>query len=170
MQVQIPYQHSLGNRIQNTTACLYRTRQLVCTEHNSSFVQNTTARLYRTRQLAQLVLLLVVFSAHVVGVQNTTCYNGTALQVAAGAFSACALLDTDGIVACWGLNDDGQLGQGDTDGRREDWATMGHFLPAIDLGQPAVGIYVGLYHFCAVLEDGTAKCWGARRSVCRPQR
>jgi alpha-tubulin suppressor-like RCC1 family protein len=72
----------------------------------------------------------------------------------------CALLD-DGSVKCWGLNGYGQLGQGD-DVTRGDLSLPNNMKP-VDLGtnHHAVAVAAGGYHTCAVLEDGTVKCWGA---------
>ena len=65
---------------------------------------------------------------------------------------------------CWGRNDRGQLGYGDTDWRDQDDASqMGNNLPVVDLGTDKTAVYVsvGGLHTCAVLNDGNAKCWGA---------
>ena len=37
---------------------------------------------------------------------------------------------------------------------------MGDQLPAVSLGQPAIDLSAGRRHACAVLQDGTLKCWG----------
>ena len=68
----------------------------------------------------------------------------------------CAILDDDSV-KCWGGNDYGQLGYGDTQ-NRGDCDT----LPAIDLasGRSAKFIAAGGYHTCAILDDGSVKCWG----------
>ena len=85
-------------------------------------------------------------------------YRATA--IALGEEHACALLD-DGHVKCWGDNDYGQLGLGDTV-RRNDASTLGDALPTIDLGtgRRAVAIAAGQYTSCAWLDDGSFKCWG----------
>jgi alpha-tubulin suppressor-like RCC1 family protein len=63
----------------------------------------------------------------------------------------CALLD-DGKVVCWGENEHGQLGLGDTGE---------HSTPELVSGVTgATGIAVGIKHSCALLEGGTIKCWG----------
>jgi alpha-tubulin suppressor-like RCC1 family protein len=94
--------------------------------------------------------------------------NETALGVSAGYGNACALLP-GGRVKCWGLNYDGQLGLGDTTTRGDAPGQMGDSLPAVNLGScwttTAVSLGTGAgdgeVHACALLNDGTVKCWGA---------
>jgi alpha-tubulin suppressor-like RCC1 family protein len=57
----------------------------------------------------------------------------TALAISAGADFNCALLDNN-LVKCWGNNDRGQLGLGDTQNRGNDPDKMGDNLPYVDLG------------------------------------
>ena len=85
----------------------------------------------------------------------------TATAIAAGDFHTCALLD-NGTVKCWGANDVGQLGQGDTDSRGDSAGEMGDDLDPVDLGagRTAVAIAAGGVHTCALLDDGAVKCWG----------
>jgi alpha-tubulin suppressor-like RCC1 family protein len=82
-------------------------------------------------------------------------------SVAAGAEHTCAILDDDSV-KCWGSNDSGQLGLGDTRTRGDDAFEMGMFLPTVDLGpgRTARQITAGMAHTCAKLDDGTIKCWG----------
>lgn len=85
-----------------------------------------------------------------------------ATAIAAGAWHTCAILE-DGAVKCWGFNEYGQLGQGDGPSRsREDPSAMGDHLPLVELGagRKALAIGGGFYHTCALLDDGTIKCWG----------
>ena len=87
-----------------------------------------------------------------------------AVAVAVGWYHACALLD-DGAVKCWGQNDAGQLGQGDTSNRGDGPGEMGDNLPPIPLaqGKRVVAISAGGYHNCALFEDGAVQCWGGNR-------
>ncbi|MBJ7490676.1 MAG: hypothetical protein JHC59_05015 [Ilumatobacteraceae bacterium] len=75
-------------------------------------------------------------------------------QIASGTGwnNACALLTT-GVLKCWGLNDNGQLGDGSTTSR---WTPVisGSFPAAIS------AVDLGMYVSCAVLADTTATCWG----------
>ena len=88
----------------------------------------------------------------------------TAKLLATGAAHTCVVLDND-AVKCWGLNDDGQLGLGDTDARGDDVGEMGDALPAVSLGLGAgvrvVAIAAGDAHTCVLLSSGAVQCWGA---------
>ena len=85
----------------------------------------------------------------------------TAVQVATGRYHTCALLD-DGDVMCWGANDHGQLGRGDTvdvgDGDGPDVAD----IDPVDLGpgRTATAVAAGTSHTCVLLRGGDVVCWG----------
>ncbi len=83
-----------------------------------------------------------------------------AAQLSAGLSLHCALLQ-DGSVKCWG-NRNGLLGIGDSTRRGEDLEFMGDALPSVDLGSGryARQITVGHSFTCALLDNGTVKCWG----------
>lgn len=74
-----------------------------------------------------------------------------AVSIAAGYNHTCALL-VGGSVKCWGLNQHGQIGNGNTTTPTAPVAVSGLTNVA------ALG--AGTAHTCAVLSDGTAKCWG----------
>ena len=85
----------------------------------------------------------------------------TAVAIAAGPRDTCAILD-DGSVKCWGDNSYGQLGQGDQVDRGDDPGELGDALPPIALGtgRTAIAIGVAETRACALLDDGSVKCWG----------
>jgi alpha-tubulin suppressor-like RCC1 family protein len=89
----------------------------------------------------------------------------TVVDVRAGFSHTCALLDS-GALKCWGENDAGALGLGDTTDRGTLPAHMGDALPAISLGtgRAAVGFACGIDHTCAILDSGALKCWGSNNS------
>ncbi|HYQ03260.1 MAG TPA: hypothetical protein VER96_31515 [Polyangiaceae bacterium] len=81
----------------------------------------------------------------------------TAKAIALGAAHACALLN-GGVVKCWGDNSAGQLGLGNADATNATPSAM----DAVYLGgQRALQIAAGQSHSCAILDNGTIKCWGA---------
>lgn len=83
------------------------------------------------------------------------------IQVAVGDQYACALLN-DGAVKCWGGNTDGKLGRDNTISVGMNAGDMAA-LTAITLGagRTATAIDAGRYHACALLDNGTVKCWGS---------
>lgn len=86
----------------------------------------------------------------------------TAVALAAGYLHTCAVLD-DGSVRCWGVDDLGLLGDGVTGGGRAvgDDETPAS-LPPVDLGAGRTAVAIGAdgWHTCAVLDDGSVRCWG----------
>ncbi len=84
-----------------------------------------------------------------------------ATSLVVGDSYACALLD-DHSVKCWGENNYGQLGQGDTNDRGDQPGEMGDALPAIQLGtgRYALSIAAESANVCAVLDDRSVACWG----------
>jgi alpha-tubulin suppressor-like RCC1 family protein len=90
----------------------------------------------------------------------------TAMDVTAGKDHACALLDTHDV-KCWGANAVGQLGLGDTLSRGNKAAQMGAALPAVNLGagRTAQAVTAGVTRTCALLDNGTVKCWGINAST-----
>jgi alpha-tubulin suppressor-like RCC1 family protein len=95
------------------------------------------------------------FSASPVTVSGLT----DAVAVAAGAEHSCALRATGSIV-CWGSNDRGRLGDGTTTTPRLTPVPVVNPNGSTLLG--VVAIATGVNHTCAVLFDGTARCWGAK--------
>jgi alpha-tubulin suppressor-like RCC1 family protein len=76
--------------------------------------------------------------------------------VAAGGNFTCALLD-NGTVSCWGLDNAGQLGNGDT-------TNLPQYSPGTPLTMPegfATAIATGGSHVCASLSTQRVTCWGS---------
>jgi cysteine-rich repeat protein len=84
------------------------------------------------------------------------------VELAGGSEFTCVRFD-DGAVKCWGYNDYGQLGLGDTKWRGLAPEELGDNLPMLDLGsgRRARAICADGKSSCALLDDGTMKCWGS---------
>jgi hypothetical protein len=99
-----------------------------------------------------------------------------AVQVVVGLAHSCAL-SKDGVVKCWGANSDlnppeppqyeggpssnhGRLG---TENKRDELLATGETLEPVDMGTrggPVVALAAGLWHNCALFDQGKVKCWG----------
>jgi alpha-tubulin suppressor-like RCC1 family protein len=73
--------------------------------------------------------------------------------VSAGFDYNCTVRD-DGAVLCWGYGDHGQLGNAAYSGFAEQVPTV---VPGVE---GAVAVAAGQYDTCALLGDGTVRCWG----------
>ncbi len=77
----------------------------------------------------------------------------TAIAVSQGGAHTCAVLD-NGDLKCWGSGNFGQLGQ-------DDGLDYSSPPAAIDLGGKATAVSAGPANTtCALLADGSGKCWG----------
>ena len=90
----------------------------------------------------------------------------TATAIAAGKYHNCAILDNSSI-KCWGSNNAGQLGLGDSNNRGDldslGQSEMGDNLPVVDLGagRTARAITAGDNQTCTILDNAAIKCWGS---------
>jgi alpha-tubulin suppressor-like RCC1 family protein len=76
---------------------------------------------------------------------------GRATAVDMGDFHSCALLE-DGSVRCWGANESGQLGDGNTTDSSAPVAVTGI--------TGAAEVAAGFFHTCARFPSGAVQCWG----------
>jgi alpha-tubulin suppressor-like RCC1 family protein len=84
------------------------------------------------------------------GAPNDDLLRATNIDV--GGNHACAVLE-DSSVVCWGSDSDGQVGDGSPAG--------GSRLAPVPVGLTDVAqVSAGLLHTCALIADGTVKCWG----------
>lgn len=84
-----------------------------------------------------------------------------AMDVAAGLYHVCALLDTSEL-KCWGYNQSGSLGYGDVAERGDAPGEMGDALPSVDVGygRAVLAAALGASNTCALLDTYDVKCWG----------
>ena len=81
-----------------------------------------------------------------------------AVALTAGDSHTCALM-ADQSVRCWGANADGQLGLGNTDTIGDDEVPDATHA-AVPLGAKATAVAAGGNDTCAILRDGSLRCWG----------
>ena len=76
----------------------------------------------------------------------------------AGALHTCAL--DAGQVRCWGAGNAGQLGYGNADSIGDN--ELPGLAGPVDLGpgRTATAISAGDFHTCALLDNGSVRCWG----------
>merc|ERR1719261_1836245 len=89
-------------------------------------------------------------------------------QVSCGNFHTCAIVEdhdprreiTSGV-KCWGKNEHGVLGYGDTIERGSEPSQMGDNLRYVDLGKcEPMQITSGPFHNCVLCTNLRIKCWG----------
>jgi len=86
-----------------------------------------------------------------------------ARAVSAGGAHSCAVVD-DGSVRCWGYGFDGRLGYGERLNIGDDEAPAAAGPVELGTGRTAQAITAGGFHTCALLDDGTVRCWGLGRN------
>lgn len=90
----------------------------------------------------------------------------TPISISAGHAHACAILRDNTTsaksVKCWGGNQWGQLGLGDTNNRGDGPGEMGASLPTVLLGAGRTADYLLATggSNCAILDNQATKCWG----------
>ena len=82
----------------------------------------------------------------------------TVTAISAGGYHTCAI--ASGTVYCWGLNTNGQLGNGTTTKSQVPVAVN---TSGVLAGKAVTGITVGAFHSCAIA-DSRAYCWGLNSS------
>ena len=86
--------------------------------------------------------------------QAVTGLSSGVVSIAAGWGHTCAVTSGGGV-KCWGYNDNGQLGNGET-----TWSVSTP-QAVTGLSSGATAIAAGDYHTCAVMSGGGVKCWGS---------
>jgi alpha-tubulin suppressor-like RCC1 family protein len=78
-----------------------------------------------------------------------------AMQISNTGEHACVLTAASGV-ACWGRNDEGQLGNGSAGAAFRS----GTPVPVTGLSSGVVAVVTGYNHACALTTGGAVKCWG----------
>ena len=121
--------------------------------HSCALFGDKTAKCWGNNNFGQLGNGSIVQSLIPVSVTGLS----TATSITAGKNYTCSLTDSGGV-KCWGANDAGQLGNGAN--------TYSYTAVTVQdaLGgnlANAVNVVAGELHSCALINDGTVKCWGS---------
>ena len=90
--------------------------------------------------------------------QATQPGSAAAGQTTTGRYHSCAL--TGGQVHCWGYGGNGQLGYGNTRSIGDNEVPRAAGPVDLGAGRTATAISAGDVHTCALLDNGTVRCWG----------
>ena len=80
-------------------------------------------------------------------------------RIDAGRHHTCAVL-SDGAVRCWGFSAEGALGYGDSQAIGDNESPVVAGDVKLGTGRTAVAVAAGDFHTCALLDNGTVRCWG----------
>ncbi|QDK41568.1 hypothetical protein DOM21_08900 [Bacteriovorax stolpii] len=119
------------------------------TRHTCALLSTGTVRCWGANYYGQLGYgdYLTIFSPGA-----TLSFGEAVTQITAGGYHSCVLL-ASGSVRCWGLNNVGQLGYGDTENRPSPGGNVA-------IGGVATQIVASDSHTCALLNTGAVRCWG----------
>ena len=94
--------------------------------------------------------------------QNTSSSSSNVGPVIGAGYRHSGAILSNGTVKVWGYNNNGHLGQGNTQNIGDNSNEMGDNLTAVDLGtgRTATAIAAGWYNTMVVLDNGTVKAWG----------
>ncbi len=73
--------------------------------------------------------------------------NASLVAIAITEYEHACGLDSAGVVTCWGIQE------------HPEWGDNAFGTVRVPLGQPATSLGAGDYNGCALLADGTVKCW-----------
>lgn len=126
--------------------------------HNCAILDDRSVRCWGFGQNGRLGYssTLNVYSPAAAGPVNL---GAGAVAITAGASHTCAILD-GGSVRCWGNGGSGRLGYGNLASVGDDEVPAA--VGPVDLGpgRTARAIAAGDFHTCAILDDGSLRCWG----------
>lgn len=125
--------------------------------------QGAEPQAIRWRAIAAAWLLMMVAAAGAVAPgaaaeQASDPSSPAAAMLSTGAYDTCAVLQ-DGSLRCWGLGSSGQLGNDGTD-NVGDLDAPASVAPVNLGGHTVTAVATGSYHTCAILDDGSVRCWG----------
>jgi len=113
----------------------------------------------RRAGVAAVVLALAAVAGACTAIPGSTTTLAGVTQFDAGGTSACAVV-AGGHVRCWGADDEGQLGNAALVPFIPTWSSLAVEVTGVS---GATQVDVSGYLSCALISDGTIKCWGWNR-------
>ena len=118
---------------------------------------------YAPRALLLLAVLVAILAAALLpggaaADQASQPSSAEAGRIATGYFHSCAVVS--GTVRCWGYGGDGALGYGNTTSIGDDEAPDSAGPVFLGAGRTALAVAAGSVHTCALLDNGSVRCWG----------
>jgi alpha-tubulin suppressor-like RCC1 family protein len=80
------------------------------------------------------------------------------MNIATISFHSCAVLKTNNEMKCWGLNNFGQLGYGNTNNIGDD--ELPSSVAGISFSEQILQLSTGFRHSCALVDGQKLRCWG----------
>lgn len=130
-------------------------------EHSCALLTNGDVRCWGSSgsgQLGQNNVDIIGDDEHPDGLQPVA-LSDAAVQIAAGAQHSCAIV-ASGEVFCWGHNEFGQLGLGNSENIGDGEGEVGMGLANVAIAGPARKLALGEHHTCVLLANETVQCWG----------
>lgn len=120
--------------------------------HSCALLTNGNVRCWGSNNQGQLGTAVVATPTSNVSITVPDLANDVT-QIASGYDHSCAIRQNDNVI-CWGANSYGQLGDGTVTPTKGTETTD-------SLGGRAKEVATGQAHTCALLTNGTVRCWGA---------
>ena len=95
-------------------------------------------------------------------IRSETLDNSGVVSIDIGSNHAC-VIGTLNQMKCWGSGEDGKTGHENTASYGDDDKEMGQYLMFTDVGAGLTftDVGAGQRHTCALINDGSVKCWGS---------
>ena len=120
---------------------------------NATFNESDTKEELSEPQ-AQMHVILPTSQHNFPGFQEGSVFSES--TIATGYRHSCAVVE-NGSVYCWGDNSNGQLGTGNTNLGSSNTPVQ---VASFGNGRTATEISAGIWHTCAILDNGSVSCWG----------
>ena len=146
-----------GYRVNGKTCERKRSRMAVAASHSCLLLENGSVKCWGNNTYAQ-VTGDSSYTSNSQSITKVSGLGGQVVDIRGGYRHTCAILK-DGSVKCWGFNHRGQVSGGSSPSNSQSITKVS------GLGGQAVDIATGGSHTCALLSNGSVKCWGSNHAA-----